>query len=129
MKLKVLKPFINKENKKQIFNAGETIEIDDATRINDIVKRGLGEVIVEQPDEENAPVDGDASGDQPKEETPAPKKEDTPAKGEKSKGKTKKAKKEQPDEETPAEVETATEQPATGEAAPAESDGAEEKEE
>lgn len=129
MKLKVLKPFINKENKKQIFNAGETIEIDDATRINDIVKRGLGEVIVEQPDEENAPVDGDASGDQPKEETPAPKKEDTPAKGEKSKGKTKKAKKEQPDEETPAEVETATEQPATDEAAPAESDGAEEKEE
>lgn len=134
MKLKVLKPFINKENKKQIFNAGETIEIDDATRINDIVRRGLGEVIVEQPDEENAPVDGDASGDQPKEETPAPKKEDTPAKGEKSKGKTKKAKKEQPsveqpNEDTPADGETATEQPVTGESDPAESEGAEPKEE
>ena len=120
MKLKVLKPFINKENKKQIFNAGETIEIDDAARINDIVKRGLGEVIIEQAETENTPVDGDASGDQPKEETPV--------KGEKSKGKTKKAKKEQPAEETPAEVETATEQPVTGEADPAESEDSEKEE-
>lgn len=127
MQLKVLKPFINKENKEQIFNAGETIYIDDAARINDIVKRGLGEVVIEQVEEENAPVDGDASGDQPKEDTPTPKKEETPAKGEKSKGKTKEAKKEQPADETPSE--TVTEQPATGEAAPAESEGAEEKEE
>lgn len=134
MKLKVLKPFINKENKKQIFNAGETIEIDDVARINDIVKRGLGEVIVEQPDEENAPVDGDASGDQPKEESPAPKKEGTTAKGKESRDKTKKAKKEQPsveqpNEDTPADGETTTEQPVTGESDPAESEGADEKEE
>lgn len=45
MKLKVLKPFINKEDKKQVFEAGAIIDIADVTRINDIVKRGLGEVI------------------------------------------------------------------------------------
>jgi len=48
MQLKVLKPFINKENKKQVFESGAIIDIDDVARINDIVKRGLGEVI-EQP--------------------------------------------------------------------------------
>lgn len=134
MKLKVLKPFINKENKTQIFNAGETIEIDDVARINDIVRRGLGEVIVEQPDEENAPVDGDASGDQPKEESPAPKKEGPTAKGKESKDKTKKAKREQPsveqpNEDTPADGETTTEQSVTGESDPAESEDADEMEE
>lgn len=107
MKLKVLKPFINKENKTQIFNAGETIEIDDVARINDIVKRGLGEVIVEQPEAEpkSTPVD------EPKQ----------------SKAKSKKEK--QPADETPAEVVTATEQPAAGETDPAESEGTDEKEE
>ena len=120
MKLKVLRPFIDKENKKQVFEAGAVIDIDDAARVNDIVKRGLGEIVIEQTEVDNTPAEGGASGDQPKEETPA--------KGEKSKGKTKKAKKEQPDKETPAEVETATEQPVTGEADPAESEDSEKEE-
>ena len=121
MKLKVLKPFINKENKKQIFEAGTIIDIDDVARINDIVKRGLGEIIIERTEEEHVPVGDDAYGDQPK--------EDTPAKGETSKGKTKKTKEEQPIEEAPADGETAAEQPVTGEVSPAESEDADEKEE
>lgn len=114
MKLKVLRPFINKENKKQVFEAGAVIDIDDAARVNDIVKRGLGEVIIEQSAVENPPAEGDASGDQPKEVSPTPEKvEETPAEGKKSK----KTKKESEDE-----------QPATGEADPAELESTEEKE-
>ena len=115
MKLKVLRPFINKENKKQVFEAGAVIDIDDAARVNDIVKRGLGEVIIEQSAVENPPAEGDASGDQPKEVSPTPEKvEKAPAEGKKSK-KTKKEKKESEDE-----------QPATGDAVPTESEQAKE---
>ena len=91
MKLKVLRPFINKENKKQVFEAGAVIDIDDAARVNDIVKRGLGEIVIEQTEVDNTPAEGGASGDQPKEESPAPKKEGATVKGKESKGKTKKA--------------------------------------
>ena len=105
MKLKVLRPFINKENKKQVFEAGAVIDIDDATRVNDIVKRGLGEIVIEQTEVDNTPAEGGASGDQPKVETPAKK--------EKPKGKTKKAE---------------SEQPATGEADPTDSADSEKEE-
>ena len=105
MKLKVLRPFINKENKKQVFEAGAVIDIDDAARVNDIVKRGLGEIVIEQTEVDNTPAEGSASGDQPKEENTAKEK--------KSKGKTKEAE---------------GEQPSTGEAAPAESEDSEKEE-
>ena len=109
MKLKVLKPFINKENKKQIFEAGAIIDIDDVARINDIVKRGLGEVIEQSTGADN--------------ETPAPTTvADEKPKAGRSSQKPKKADK---------EVE---EQPEEGDANPApeevvESEGAEPKEE
>ena len=106
MKLKVLRPFINKENKKQVFEAGAVIDIDDAARVNDIVKRGLGEIVIEQTEVDNTPAEGGASGDQPKGETPAKEK--------KSKGKTKKK--------------AEGEQPATGEVDPAESEDSEKEE-
>lgn len=111
MKLKVLKPFINKENKEQVFEAGEVIDINDVVRINDIVKRGLGEVIVEQPT--GADIDN---------ETPAPttvvdekseEKENEKPKAGRSSRKPKKGDK---------EVEK---QPEEGDADPAPEDGAE----
>lgn len=113
MKLKVLKPFINKENKEQVFEAGEVIEINDAVRINDIVKRGLGEVIVEQPT--GADIDN---------ETPAPstvadeKKGEKPADGEKPKAGRSSRKPKKAGEEV-------EKQPEEGDADPAPEDGAE----
>ena len=112
MKLKVLKPFINKENKEQVFEAGEVIEINDAVRINDIVKRGLGEVIVEQP------TGADDN------ETPAPstvadeKKGEKPADGEKPKAGRSSRKPKKAGEEV-------EKQPEEGDADPAPEDGAE----
>ena len=122
MKLKVLKPFINKEDKKQVFEAGAIIDINDVARINDIVKRGLGEVIEQ-------PTDADID-----DETPAPttvvdekpdEKDEKPEAGRSSR-KPKKADKEV--EEQPEE------QPEEGDANPAteevaESEGTEAKEE
>lgn len=82
MKLKVLKPFINKENKKQVFEAGAIIDINDVARINDIVKRGLGEVI-EQPTaaviDDKTPAPATEVDEKPEE------KDEKPADGEKSK--------------------------------------------
>lgn len=110
MKLKVLKPFINKENKEQVFEAGEVIEINDAVRINDIVKRGLGEVIVEQPTGADNETPAPATvADEKTEE----KKEDEKPKAGRSSRKPKKADK---------DVE---EQPEEGDADPAPEDGAE----
>jgi len=112
MKLKVLKPFINKENKKQVFEAGAIIDIDDVARINDIVKRGLGEVI-EQPT--GADIDN---------ETPAPstvadeKKGEKPADGEKPKAGRSSRKPKKAGEEV-------EKQPEDGDADPAPEDGAE----
>lgn len=97
MKLKVLKSFINKENKKQIFEAGAIIDIDDVARINDIVKRGLGEVI-EQPTgaDNETPAPATVADEKPEE-----KKEDEKPKAGRSSQKPKKAKKvkEQPEED------------------------------
>ncbi len=107
MKLKVLKPFINKENKKQIFEAGAIIDIDDVARINDIVKRGLGEVIVEQPT--GADIDN---------ETPAP----TTVVDEKENEKPKAGRSSRKPKKEDKEVE---EQPEEGDADPAPEDGAE----
>ena len=68
MKLKVLKPFINKENKKQIFEAGAIIDIDDVARINDIVKRGLGEVIEQSTGADNeTPAPATVADEKPEE--------------------------------------------------------------
>lgn len=117
MKLKVLKPFINKENKKQIFEAGAIIDIDDVARINDIVKRGLGEVIEQSTGAGNeTPAPTTVADEKPEE-----KKKDEKPKAGRSSQKSKKAK----------EVE---EQPEEGDANPApeevvESEGAEPKEE
>ena len=114
MKLKVLKPFINKENKKQIFEAGAIIDIDDVARINDIVKRGLGEVIEQSTGADNeTPAPTTVADEKPEEKKP---------KAGRSSQKPKKADK---------EVE---EQPEEGDANPApeevvESEGAEPKEE
>ena len=109
MKLKVLKPFINKENKEQVFEAGEVIDINDVVRINDIVKRGLGEVIVEQStgadNETSAPAT--VADEKPEEK----KKENEKPKAGRSSRKPKKK-----------EVE---EQPEEGDADPAPEDGAE----
>ena len=121
MKLKVLKPFINKENKKQIFEAGAIIDIDDVARINDIVKRGLGEVI-EQPT--GADIDN---------ETPAPstvadeKKGEKPADGEKPKAGRSSRKPKKEDKEVAEQPEEGDATPATEEVA--EPEGAETKEE
>ena len=117
MKLKVLKPFINKENKKQIFEAGAIIDIDDVARINDIVKRGLGEVIEQSTGAGNETPAPTTVAD----EKPEKKKDEKPKAG-RSSQKPKKADK---------EVE---EQPEEGDANPApeevvESEGAEPKEE
>lgn len=118
MKLKVLKPFINKENKKQIFEAGAIIDIDDVARINDIVKRGLGEVIEQSTGADNeTPAPTTVADEKPEEK----KKAEKPKAG-RSSQKPKKADK---------EVE---EQPEEGDANPApeevvESEGAEPKEE
>lgn len=117
MKLKVLKPFINKENKKQIFEAGAIIDIDDVARINDIVKRGLGEVIEQSTGAGNETPAPTTVAD----EKPEVKKGEKPKAG-RSSQKPKKADK---------EVE---EQPEEGDANPApeevvESEGAEPKEE
>ena len=117
MKLKVLKPFINKENKKQIFEAGAIIDIDDVARINDIVKRGLGEVIEQSTGAGNeTPAPTTVADEKPEE-----KKDEKPKAG-RSSQKSKKADKEveeQPEEDdanpTPEEV--------------VESEGAEPKEE
>ncbi|MDH6308035.1 hypothetical protein M2451_002554 [Dysgonomonas sp. PFB1-18] len=41
MELKVLKPFRDKEDAKKIYKVGETIEMDNLERINDLVVRGI----------------------------------------------------------------------------------------
>lgn len=116
MQLKVLKPFINKENKKQIFEAGAIIDIDDVARINDIVKRGLGEVIEQSTGADNETSAPTTVADEKPEE-----KKDKKSKAGRSSQKPKKADK---------EVE---EQPEEGDANPApeevvEPEGAEPKE-
>ena len=109
MKLKVLKPFINKENKKQIFEAGAIIDIDDVARINDIVKRGLGEVI-----EQSTGADNETSAPATvADEKPEEKKEDKKPKAGRSSRKLKKA------------GEEVEKQPEEGDADPAPEDGAE----
>ena len=109
MKLKVLKPFINKENKKQIFEAGAIIDIDDVARINDIVKRGLGEVI-----EQSTGADNETSAPATvADEKPEEKKEDKKPKAGRSSRKPKKA------------GEEVEKQPEEGDADPAPEDGAE----
>jgi len=109
MKLKVLKPFINKENKKQIFEAGAIIDIDDVARINDIVKRGLGEVI-----EQSTGADNETSAPATvADEKPEEKKEDKKPKAGRSSRKPKKA------------GEEVEKQPEDGDADPAPEDGAE----
>lgn len=109
MQLKVLKPFINKENKKQIFEAGAIIDIDDVARINDIVKRGLGEVI-----EQSTGADNETSAPATvADEKPEEKKEDKKPKAGRSSRKPKKA------------GEEVEKQPEEGDADPAPEDGAE----
>lgn len=109
MKLKVLKPFINKENKKQIFEAGAIIDIDDVARINDIVKRGLGEVIEQSTGADNeTPAPATVADEKPEE-----KKEDKKPKAGRSSRKPKKA------------GEEVEKQPEEGDADPAPEDGAE----
>lgn len=110
MKLKVLKPFINKENKEQVFEAGEVIEINDAVRINDIVKRGLGEVIEQSTGADNeTPAPATVAGEKPEEK----KEEDEKPKAGRSSRKPKKA------------GEEVEKQPEEGDADPAPEDGAE----
>ena len=109
MKLKVLKPFINKENKKQIFEAGAIIDIDDVARINDIVKRGLGEVIEQSTGADNeTPAPATVADEKPEE-----KKEDEKPKAGRSSRKPNKA------------GEEVEKQPEEGDADPAPEDGAE----
>lgn len=124
MKLKVLKPFINKENKKQVFEAGAIIDIHDVARINDIVKRGLGEV-VEQP------TDADAD-----DKTPAPatvvdekpeEKDEKPTDGEKPKAGRSSRKPKKADKEVEEQPEEDDANPATEEVA--DSEGTKTKEE
>ena len=108
MQLKVLKPFINKENKKQIFEAGAIIDIDDVARINDIVKRGLGEVIEQSTGADNeTPAPATVADEKPEE-----KKDEKPKAGRSSR-KPKKA------------GEEVEKQPEEGDADPAPEDGAE----
>ncbi len=108
MQLKVLKPFINKENKKQIFEAGAIIDIDDVARINDIVKRGLGEVI-----EQSTGADNETSAPATVADEKSEEKENEKPKAGRSSRKPKKEDK---------EVEK---QPEEGDADPAPEDGAE----
>lgn len=109
MKLKVLKPFINKENKEQVFEAGEVIDINDVVRINDIVKRGLGEVVVEQPT--GADIDNETPAPTTVvDEKPEEKENEKPKAGRSSRKPKKKEVEEQPEE---------------GDADPAPEDGAE----
>lgn len=108
MQLKVLKPFINKENKKQIFEAGAIIDIDDVARINDIVKRGLGEVIEQSTGADNETSAPATVADEKPEEKK--KENEKPNAGRSSRKPKKKEVEEQPEE---------------GDADPAPEDGAE----
>jgi len=54
MKIKVLKPFLDKTNLKRSFAVGEVIEVDEE-RGKNIVKRSLGEEVKEAVEETEAP--------------------------------------------------------------------------
>ena len=54
MKVKVIRPFLDKFNLARTFNPGEVADFEE-DRAKDIVERGLGEFIVEKKPEAKSP--------------------------------------------------------------------------